>query len=90
MQVLVGNRVGRRVLPFMEGACSANHRGSGASTFSPWGGSHNIGHGVVLRGWGGECRRPEQRLRGATAGWSGVLAKGCSQGLALAIAGGSC
>lgn len=35
MQVLVGNRVGRRVLPFMEGACNVNHRGSGGPSVFP-------------------------------------------------------
>lgn len=35
MQVLMGNRVGRKVLPFMEGACCVNCRGSGGLSVYP-------------------------------------------------------
>lgn len=30
-----GDRVGKRALPFIEGACSVNHRGSGGASPSP-------------------------------------------------------
>lgn len=90
-----GDRVGKRALPFIEGACSVNHGAVGASP-SPRARLTQVRAQQGLSGGGGgnpsPGTGPARRLlglSGAKVGWPGGSVRAGSQGLTPAMAGGS-